>query len=160
MKGFFVPVILETEIIKNNLHTNQLYFISLKYSSLGVFINDVKVKKQSDYIVGTYKETNTIKLKFKGLLKSTTIILEINPSTIDVNISEFTSNAGFNQFAFHQPGTLEHSTNCDLTKSKNTLMHCAEDFSIDKKNHTNISFKKNYFLINRKYTISETKQFT
>ena len=121
MNHLMIKAILNTfkcNLVKSHIcdfdgNNKQLFHLTLFYKNcIKVFINDVLVTKQNVYLVSTYKETKSIKVKLVGLFNDQTHFLEVKSKSIDVNFSifkkknalstiEFIHNLSYKKFNFY-----------------------------------------------------------
>lgn len=114
-----------------------------------IYINDIKVPKKKSYVCGLYKDSNTIKIKIKGLLNSKTFFLPVNSPiqfvNLAINLPDFNKTDRLDSMEIKSKAPLRCaellpktivSTKSPLTKANPfEVLKSKKRFSLNIKNH-------------------------
>jgi hypothetical protein len=146
--------LLNSHICDYSNNNKQLTHLTLSYKNcFRIYINDKLVPKQSVYLVSTFKETKSIKIKLIGIFNNQTHFIEVKSKSIDVNFPLFEKrNAITTIESIHK---LSHKkimlsslmNDSELKVSKKLERTYNVNISKNKKNQTELK-NKNYNLTN------------
>lgn len=90
IKYKFRCIINHAYVCDYKYNNNQFFNLSLFYKNcIKIYINDTRVPKRDNYLVSTYKNTNSIKVKLIGLLNNHELYIDINSKSLDVCLKSF-----------------------------------------------------------------------
>jgi hypothetical protein len=92
-----------------NCNNKQLYHLVITYKNcIKIYVNDVLVPKQNTFVIGSFKETNSIKIKLIGIFNNQTYFLKVEANKIEVNLPFFEKSNKLN--SIRPTNTISHKS--------------------------------------------------
>ena len=152
IKHFFYCRLESHQILGLKNNDNQLYSLIIDCKNcLRLYINDVLVTKKGHHVVGTYQNSDVIKIKLVGLFNNVTQHLKVNINSLFVDLKsiENSNKKLLNNLPFMNLKTKEVVNNITSIEAK-------ENYSLDSKNHKQLkSVKTNLIEINKDYNLTK-----
>lgn len=150
--NFLKCKVINTHIVNAFSNDKQLYHLTISFRNcLYIRLNDRKVLKKNNYIVGTYNNSNKIKIEIIGLLNKRILFLEISPRVLNTAIPKFT---------YDKPSFIlvdkNFSINVKSLKNKIGLIGSAiNEKNLSKVNPLGLKKANNLHLVNNQYQLNK-----